>query len=258
MRRIVDLHTHLLPGVDDGVRTLPEALTELREARAQGITAVACTPHVHPLPSVDLRRILEARRRIHETLVETAAAAGGLPEIGLGSEVLIDKAAPDLRSSALRLNGTPYALVEIGFVRESFESLRDVFRELLDEGWRPILAHAERYVHLRRADESLETWREDGLLVQVNASSLAGVHGQTVRERAWELVERGSTDLVASDVHGAHMRRNHTEEAWNLVVMRAGRDIAKRLFETIPAEIFRGRDVIVARSGGEEEGRSPG
>jgi protein-tyrosine phosphatase len=246
MKRMIDLHTHLLPGVDDGVRTLAEAIEELREAGQQGVAAVVCTPHVHPHPSVDLRQLLDARRRIHEKLLETAAAAGGLPEIGLGSEVLIGDVTPDLDDPGLRLNGTPYVLVEVGFLRDRFDVLRPVFQELLDREWRPVLAHVERYAYLRPSDEHLDAWREDGVLAQVNASSLAGAHGRAVGDRAWEIIERGSADLVASDVHGPHMRPNHMSKAWNLVVERAGLEIAEKLFVTTPSAVYQGRRVAGA------------
>jgi protein-tyrosine phosphatase len=243
---MVDLHTHLLPGVDDGVRTLAEALEELRKARLQGTAAIVCTPHIHPHWSVDSQQLLDERRRIHERLLEAAAAEGGLPEIGLGSEVLIDDAAPALDHPGLRLNGTPYALVEVGFLRERFDSLQDIFRQLLDRDWRPVLAHVERYPHLRHC-ELLVAWREDGVLAQVNASSLAGVHGPDISDRAWDLVERGLADLVASDVHGPHMRLNHLGEAWSLVAARAGIETAQRLFVSTPSAVYHGR--VVASSG---------
>ncbi len=241
--RMVDLHTHLLPGVDDGVRTLAEALEELRKARLQGIAAIVCTPHIRPHSSVDCRQLLDGRRQIHEMLLEAATAEGGLPEIGLGSEVLIDDAAPELDHPGLRLNGTPYALVEVGFLRERFDALQNIFRELLDRQWRPILAHVERYPHLRRCEELLDAWREDGVLAQVNASSLAGVHGPAISDRAWDLVARGLADLVASDVHGPHLRLNHMGEAWSLVVARAGIETARRLFVATPSAVYHGRIV---------------
>lgn len=243
---MVDLHTHLLPGVDDGVRTLAEALAELREARLQGIAAVVCTPHIRPQSSADDQQLLDRRRQIHEMLLEAATADGGLPEIGLGSEVLIEDTTPDLDHLGLRLNGTPYALVEVGFLRERFNALQDIFGELLARGWRPILAHVERYPYLRRCEELLGAWREDGVLAQVNASSLAGAHGPEIRDRAWNLVERGLADLVASDVHGPHMRPNHMGEAWSLVVTRAGIETAERLFVVAPSAIYQGRIVIPA------------
>jgi protein-tyrosine phosphatase len=241
---MVDLHTHLLPGVDDGVRTLTEALEELRKASLQGIAAVVCTPHIRPRSSTDCRQLLDERRQIYEMLLEAAAAEAALPEIGLGSEVLIDDMAPDLGHPGLRLNGTPYALVEVGFLRERFDALRDVFRELLDRGWRPILAHVERYPNLPRCEELLDVWREDGVLAQVNASSLVRAHGPYIGDRAWDLVEHGLADLVASDVHGPHMRPNHLGEAWSLVVARTGIETAQRLFVATPRAIYQGRIVI--------------
>jgi protein-tyrosine phosphatase len=240
---MVDLHTHLLPGVDDGVRTKAEALEQLREARRQGITALVCTPHVRPDSATDPRGLLSERRRIYEGLLEAAAVEGGLPEIGLGSEVLVQDEPVDLEPPGLRLNGTPYALIEVGFWREGFEDLRGLLLGMLDQGWRPVLAHVERYVHLHVRDDLLGAWREDGVLTQVNASSLANVHGPGVRRRAWDLLEGGLVDLVASDVHGPHMRLNHMREACQLVVEGATPETARRLFIDVPSSIYQGADL---------------
>jgi protein-tyrosine phosphatase len=241
---MVDLHTHLLPGVDDGVRDLTEALDQIREAGRQGIVRLVCTPHMRAEPGSERSRVLADWRRVHETLLAALELEGGLPEVGLGAEVLIREARVGLDDPGLRLNGTPYALVEVEFWRERFDDLRPVFLGELDRGFRPVLAHVERYTRLPASDHWLARWREDGVLAQVNASSLAGLHGQAVRERAWSLLEGGLVDLVASDVHGPHLRLNHMAEAWTLVAARAGAETARRLFEETPQAIYSGRAAL--------------
>ena len=238
----VDLHTHLLPGVDDGVRDLHEALAELREAARLGIAAVACTPHTRLFEGRDLAALLEERRRVHEQLVRAAEAEGGLPAIGLGAEVLLLDEDLRLDAAGLRINGGPYALVELLFRRRGFDGLRGVFGAVLDAGHRPILAHVERYVALRD-DDLLDGWRAGGLLVQVNASSLVGEHGPDVRARGIHLVTSGRADLVASDVHGPHMRRNSLGAAAEVVARAAGQETVRRLFAETPRAIFEGMDV---------------
>jgi protein-tyrosine phosphatase len=241
--------------VDDGVRTLDEALAELREAARLGVGAVACTPHVWLREAGDLAALLDERRRIHERLVEAAEAEGGLPRIGLGAEVLLlDRPVP-LGLPGMRINAGPYALVELPFHRRGFDDLRDVFRSVIDAGVRPLLAHVERYLSLRD-DERLERWREDGLLAQVNASSLVGEHGAEIRSRAFHLVASGLADVVASDVHGPHMRRNSLARAAEIVRGLAGEDTVRRLFVETPGAIFEGLEVR-PRAGRREGGRPP-
>jgi protein-tyrosine phosphatase len=238
----VDLHTHLLPAVDDGVRTLDEALAELREASRLGIEAVVCTPHTRLYETGDLAALLDERRRVHERLVAAAEAEGGLPRIGLGAEVLLLEPGVPLDLPGMRINAGPYALVEFLFHREGFDDAGPLFGDLLDAGHRPVLAHAERYVWLR-GDEALDGWRETGVLVQVNASSLVGEHGPEIRARAVHLVTSGRADVVASDVHGPHMRRNSLGAAAGIVRELAGEAAVRRLFSETPLAVFEGRDV---------------
>jgi protein-tyrosine phosphatase len=246
----VDLHTHLLPGVDDGVRDLPEALEQLREARRQGIAALVCTPHTHRGYGSDLTSLARERRRVFERLVAAAAAEresggeqGELPQVGLGAELLILGGRVSLEPPDVRINGTAYALLEVPFDTWEFRALGGLFRDLLDRGYRPILAHAERYPHLAEHPDLFAAWREDGLLTQANATSFVGRHGEAIRRRAFELLDAGEIDLVASDVHGPHMRLNHMAEAHTLVLERAGAEVARRLFSNNPRAIYLGRDV---------------
>ena len=239
---LVDLHTHLLPGVDDGVRTLDEALAQLRAARDQGITALACTPHTHPVPPGRLEPLLAERRGVHERVVAAAEAEGGLPQIGLGAEVLIIDENVSLDPPGMRINGGMYALVEVPFGLQDFSWVREVFLRLLDRGHVPVLAHVERYARLLGYDP-LDIWRGDGVLAQVNASSLVGEHGEEIRRRALDLIDTGRADLVASDVHGDHMRRNHLAPAHELVLERADPHLARSLFVDVPRAIFESRQL---------------
>lgn len=240
---LVDLHTHLLPGVDDGVRSVDEALEQLRDAARQGVVALACTPHTRVREGRDLLGLLDERRRVHDQLLEAVMREPGLPQVGLGAEVLlIDDPELSLAPPGMRINDTPYALVEVLFGLPEFATLLDLFRRHLDAGHRLILAHAERYVNLRR-DDLIDRWHEEGVLIQVNASSIVGEHGEEIRRRALALIEAGRADLVASDVHGEHMRISHLARSLRIVRERAGEAEARRLFAEVPAAIFEGAPI---------------
>lgn len=237
----VDLHTHLLPGVDDGVRTMREALEQLRAAREQGVKALVCTPHTRPWDARSLNGLLEERRRVYDRLRLAADVEGDLPEVALGAEVLVVDDGVSFDPPGMRLNGTAYALVEVLFGLEDFGTVRAIFLRMLDRGHVPVLAHVERYVNLSGYD-FLDQWRADGVLAQVNASSIVGEHGPDIRERALDLVETGRADLVASDVHGSHMRLNRLAEAHAVTAERVGACLARRLFADVPGAVFAGAE----------------
>lgn len=246
----VDLHTHLLPGVDDGVRNVREALEQLREASRQGVRALVCTPHTRPAVGGQLRALLDERRRVYDRLLEAVektaeAEEGRLPEVGLGAEVLVLEPGVSFDRPEMRLNGTAYALVEVLFGLEDFGGVRAIFLRMLERDYRPVLAHVERYPYLAGYDDLLDRWREDGVLAQLNASSLVGEHGERIWHRALKLLDMGRIDLVASDVHGAHMRLNHLAEAHALVRARLGDAVARRLFVEVPGAVYEGAEVPV-------------
>ncbi|MBA2564299.1 MAG: hypothetical protein H0V09_02595 [Gemmatimonadetes bacterium] len=246
---MVDLHTHVLPGVDDGARTMAEALSQLRDARDKGVGALACTPHLRMGETADLSALLDDRRRIHERLVRAADAEGGLPDVGLGAEVLLVDDGTPFDDPGMRINGGPYALTELLFGLRDFAAVRAIFGRILDGGCRPLLAHVERYPHLLGFD-LIDQLRQDGVLTQVNASSLVGQHGDAIRRRAEELLDSDRADVVASDAHGPHMRLNYMAEARLLVERRSGPAFARRLFEDVPRTIFDGRPLPAEVVGG--------
>ena len=200
--RLVDLHSHVLPGVDDGARDIDEALSALEALSADGVERVVATPHFRASlfergrAAARLARFDEA----YDSLVEAAGERGLSIEIGRGCEFKLDAPSFDLSDPRLRLDGTRYALVEFAsfqlppFGGNQLASVREA-------GWVPVLAHPERYAGMERALDQVGRWVGEGVLLQVNARSLIGFYGARARRTALELLTRGWVCCLASDYH---------------------------------------------------------
>ncbi len=201
---LTDLHNHLVPGVDDGARSMEDSLEGLGRLRDTGVKRVATTPHLvgsltRDSPALELR--LQEVEEAWKALRTEAAAA--LPELELerGYEVMLDVPDADLSDPRLHLGGTSYVLVEWPGLRVPPGTSR-VLNRLVESGVRPVVAHPERYRGMDREWTLPGEWRESGAVLQVNYGSLAGRYGDEARERALAFLERGWVDLLASDFHG--------------------------------------------------------
>jgi protein-tyrosine phosphatase len=243
---IVDLHSHLVPAVDDGASSVEDALLALEALAAEGVGALITTPHLL-LPQLEsiaaVDRELDRHRRSFDQLAE-AGATGTRPSpaIGLGQEIWAPDAASlrrALSSPALGMGESDYLLVEFGFDLRGDHL--DVVQAALDAGWRIVIAHPERYRPVEGTDllELAAAWHEAGALLQVNAGSLGGHYVRSNPHSlalAWALVERGLAALVATDHHASN-RPVSVQEAWNLLVGRGGEVLARRLMMETPERI---------------------
>lgn len=198
---MIDFHNHVIPGVDDGAQELEQALAALETFVSQGASVVVATPHVQGAATLgQLDATLGPIDRAWETL--TAAAAERFPNLRLerGAEVMLDVPSPDLSDPRLRLAGTPFVLVEFPFMTVPPNANQAIF-DLKMAGWRPVLAHPERYHNASAALTDAEGWRRSGAVLQVNAGSLLGRYGEGPRRLAWGLVEKGWADYICSDFH---------------------------------------------------------
>ena len=225
---MIDLHSHLVPGFDDGVTDADHALAALRALRGEGVRTVVTTPHfsgsLTRRPDT-FRRVMDALDRQWEVLLEVAEEVPEL-EVRRAVELRLDIPDPDLSDPRLRLAGSSAVLVEFDGFSVPLKA-EDVIRRLAGEGWTLLLAHPERYrgasVHRLRAI------REAGCHFQVNAGSLTGRYGGTVRELAWSILEDGLVAVIASDYHGH--REPDLAEARIAVDQRLGGDAGRMLFE---------------------------
>ena len=220
---MVDFHTHILPGMDDGSKDVEQSLAMLRMEREQGIETVVLTPHCYARQNAPAR-FLERRSQSFQRL--SAALDESCPQLLLGAEVQyfdnMDRA-EDIGS--LCIGDTGVLLLEMPF----FPWDKRVIRTVLElNGWRGIqvvLAHIERYSSFCRDKKTWEELREHGILMQVNCSHFAGLLG---RRKAMKMLARDEFQLIGSDSHNLDERKPN----WNLVpqeAMAAAGDFAREL-----------------------------
>ena len=220
--RFVDCHSHVVPSGDDGAVSIEEGL-ELCDLAAEAGTAVLFgTPHVWPHFTLTPERGLEVRRAF-ERLRERAPL-----ELRLGFELT---PAPPLLSedpSRYVLEGTRHVLMEVPFVGPA-DGLLALAQHVEDAGLIPLIAHPERTESVRErpelAHELAERWP-----LQLNATSILGLHGPEAEELAWALIEAGDAAVVASDGHRL-ARPARIDDAYELVRARVGEDAALPLFD---------------------------
>jgi len=243
-----DLHSHLVPGVDDGSASVEESLDSLQTLRAEGVEALVTTPHLLlPRLGTDaaIDRELERHRRAFEGLLDAVGGEDGLPAIGLGQEIWAPDAAAIARvlhRADVGLGGSEYLLVEFGF-RLTGTHL-DVVDAVAASGRRIVVAHPERYEFAPDADPvaTVARWREHGALLQINAGSLNGyyVDQNPGSERlAWQFVEQGLADLISTDHHGVRRAGVSPAEAWDTLVERGFAAEAAQLLSAVPGRIVR-------------------
>jgi protein-tyrosine phosphatase len=236
---VIDLHTHILPGFDDGATSWEEARQMLLVAEEDGITDLVATPHI--LGPGDVGRETELNQLFAE-LCRIKEQEGLKLRLHLGAEIYAcHEMRLDRHFLTLAGNGR-YFLVE--FPMENIPPFAEVqFFDLIMEGYRPILAHPERNLAILRDPGLAEKCVERGVLLQVNSGSLRGVFGPETRRLAEQLLDARLVHVVASDAHGASARRPRLRETYALVERRWGKDAASRLFVENPRQILAGEEV---------------
>lgn len=200
----VDLHSHLIPGVDDGVKTLDESVALIQEFVSLGYTKLITTPHISESYFPNSVTILkEGHAKVQLALREKDIQI----EFQLGAEYMIDGSLlAALKEKEELLSWDGHLLVESSFHNKPM-ILDETFYEIQSLGLLPVYAHPERYPYFFKKWDELATLRARGILFQINIGSFAGLYGPEVKKMANGLLKRGMIDFLASDAHG----NNHME-----------------------------------------------
>ncbi|TYR36833.1 histidinol phosphatase [Sphingobacterium phlebotomi] len=193
----VDMHSHILPGIDDGCENTEQSVALLQRLEQLGLTKFHFTPHIiHDMYPNTAETIGGAFHRLHQEGVEQLAT-------GYAAEYMVDTAfdqqfTQDPRNLLCLPGG--YVLIEMSYIEES-KLIEKVAFDLQMEGYIPILAHPERYIYYHRDPKKIERFQDIGCLLQLNLLSLMGYYGRQERRVAKYLLENGMINLVGTDVH---------------------------------------------------------
>jgi protein-tyrosine phosphatase len=234
----IDIHSHILPGLDDGPETLDESIEMARVAFKSGITKIIATPHhndYHQPSKEEIFNVLDTVNcELKKKNIEVA--------IYSGNELRIAPELPEKLSNqdALPLANSRYVLVEFPFNNIPLYAA-DVLGTLLGDGWKPILAHCERIYDVQQKPGLLSNYVNMGCLIQINSNSLTGALGRTSQKTALELLRLGYADIMASDAHSAYNRVPDFSEALKIVSKTVGKEKAEAMVSETPAIIFENR-----------------
>ncbi|TVP47872.1 MAG: hypothetical protein EA350_04070 [Gemmatimonadales bacterium] len=239
---LTDLHSHLVPGVDDGAPTLVDAMEGLDRMVGRGVTSVATTPHLDASLTRDPVRLRDTLDRMDEAFAELLhAASDRYPGIRLvrAHEVKLDVPDPDLSEPRLRFPGTSVVLVEWPGLQVPPGTVQ-VLEELRRAGLRPLIAHPERYRLLDAYPGLPAAWREAGAWLQVNHGSVIGRYGQLAERNAARLLAHGWVDVMATDFHGRPGLGLYIQRARGWFDLREAADAWRLLSVVNPARILAG------------------
>lgn len=193
-----DMHSHLVPGIDDGSKSMDETIAMLAKYKELGYRKVITTPHImsdfYPnTPKIINKGLEEIRTEIKRINLDI--------EIEAAAEYYFDETLfQKLEANELMTFSGNHVLIEFSFSAAPQEHER-LFYEMRIKGFKPVIAHFERYLFYHGTIQQAIDWREKGLLIQMNINSLFGHYGPDVKKQAENLVDAGAIDLIATDCH---------------------------------------------------------
>ena len=232
---MIDIHSHILPGLDDGAQSLDESMAMLRVAAEAGTTDIVATPHANLEYSFNPERITGK-------IAELSAAAGPAPRIHRGCDFQLsyDNVQDAIANPArYTINHKNYLLVEFSDL-VIFKNAGEILNRLLDAGMVPVVTHPERNWLLQQRLAELEGWVAEGCLLQVTGQSLLGRFGRRAKDFSDTLMRRGLVHFIASDAHDPEDRSPDLSGAYDYVARKYGREWAERLFVTNPRCVLTG------------------
>ena len=238
---LCDLHTHLLPGVDDGAATMADALQMLHNAAASDVQVLAVTPHCNGYYNGG--NYLD--QCLKERFLQLQQAAKDIPvQLVLGAEARVNEQLPQLLEQGMipTINGSRYLLTEFP-VDTKAGDFAPMLQRILELGYIPLVAHPERYGAVCQAPERVVQWLDMGCHLQLTGGSILGEYGKTVQRTAAFLLKQDLVACVASDAHGLHRRSNFLMEVCDHLAVRYSRQYAKCLLWEIPLRICRDDDL---------------
>ena len=232
---MIDIHCHILPGIDDGARNAKESLRMAKIAAADGVKKIVATPHVkETIHSAEFLR--ECVARLNELLMKKKVPV----EILYGADSYALLPPEDLKQYTI--NNTQYVLLEFPYTHIPHNA-GEILCNLALQGLRPIITHPERIPTVMDDPETLLMLLKEGVYVQVTADSLVGNFGSRIQDCTIYLLQQGVVHFIASDAHSAKVRKPVLSSAVDLAEKIIGKENARKLVEDNPQAVISGKDI---------------
>lgn len=218
---MIDLHCHILPGIDDGAKTLEDSLDMVRKAISQGITHLMCTPHhnngkyFNPADQV-IERVAALQQELDDRNLGLTLLEG--QEVRITGTLLEDIARGEILFTDL---DDTYILIEFP-TGEVPAYTKQLFFNLLSQGHTPVIVHPERNAVFRKNPNDLIPFLEIGVLTQLTAPSIVGVFGKEIQKTAKQMLKHNMLHMVASDAHNLRHRNFYLKEAYEEIKKEQG------------------------------------
>lgn len=241
MQPLIDIHCHVMPGVDDGSRDMESSLEMLRIAEKDGISYMILTPHYKPMH----HNVSPEHNSLYRKELQKAAEAAGIGvRLFSGNEIYYaDDSAAQLASGKIcSLAGSDYVLVEF-HPTAPLKSIQNGAYEIMSTGYMPIIAHVERYSEVVSHPAFVRDLVDMGCYIQVNASSVLGDFGFGIGHFCKKLLKNNIVHFVASDAHDTRRRAPKLSECYRFVEKKFGEEYATRLFTMNPARVIKNETI---------------
>lgn len=234
---MIDIHAHILPGIDDGARDIRDTVEMLRMAADNGIHTIIATPHCN-LPGRYDNYFGEEYIHAYERAVKAAKAENIDIQICPGMEAFATFDLPELiiEKKIMPLNQSSYILVEFA-VDEDPDFADDLLKRMSEIGANPVVAHAERYEFVQDNPKIANNWQECGYQIQCNKASFLGKFGRNAKKTAFYMLDHHLASVIASDAHSIRYRRPDMTEAYAVLRERYSETYLQLLFEENPRRI---------------------
>lgn len=242
---MIDIHCHILPGFDDGSENMAESIAMARMALDSGVTGIVVTPHFR-----GEERSLEVLQELFTRyqLLEQRLQREGIPvQLYPGAEILCMPQTVELarRHMLPTLGDTDYVLTEF-FFDTPFEFMDALLDSIARQGYRPVIAHPERYEAIIAAPRDMDRWFRKGYIIQLNKGSILGAFGHRVQSTAEWILGNGLAHVVASDAHSARRRTTDMTMLRQRLLDRCPEPYVRVLMEENPKRLLLGQGMVPA------------
>jgi protein-tyrosine phosphatase len=236
----IDIHSHILYGIDDGSKTLEESIEILKQAKEIGFKEIVLTPHY--IENSKYNKNNEEKEKLLKTLKEKETEI----KLYIGNEVFQTENIEELlnKKEIATINNSKYLLIEFPMYQKTIKNINNIIYELKIKGITPIIAHPERYEFIQTNIKIVDSLIEDGAILQSNYGSIIGIYGKNAKKTVKKLLKNNKISLLATDVH---YKNNKIYEKMDKIIKKIKKIVGEeRLIELIyenPKKIIENKEI---------------